>query len=439
MAALLEPSLLAELRAPTLLTLSEKGSPYHRQRVKSRFVTCKAGISRLFWRYMRTIVDGAGWGSRILVLSYNGNRGQTMKRTMPFLRTSKKEISPPRHKGTKNYLCLSVLVVDLFSRCALRSWRFILLGAVSLAMLSGAVANAAETATFSLRKVQLRDWMIQGEIQKVVGMKLYDLIDGFADIHLGFNYIDSEHTKLKKGKQELEISVFRVDSPDNAYGLYSCLRQRDGELLNLLDEASYSSGTVILWRGPYCAEVKDVSEEGASKEEMVAVTKAIGEALEGKHQPPELVRALPPEKLLYQGMLYFHNRHPLDQIWYMGTENVLLLGADVTSPTKVEAVYATYDLSNGAQGVLTIRYPKADEAQKALNLYTESVRKDMVSVNDQPAWRTLTAKNGKQTLAFQKDRLLILGLESSEPDALKPILEKTAKNLEPRKVIERKQ
>jgi hypothetical protein len=309
---------------------------------------------------------------------------------------------------------------------------------VGLAALAGALAYSADTAAFSLRKVQLKDWVTQGEIQKVVGMKLYDLIDGFADIHLGFNYQDSEHIKLKRGKKELEVSVFREDTPDNAYGLYSCLRQRDGELVDLSDEASYSPGTAVLWRGPYCVEVKDVSEESASKEDLLSVGKAIGEALEGKHQPPELVRALPKDKLLWRSVMYFHNRHPLDQVFYVGTENVLLLGADATSHTKVEAAHATYELPGGAQGIAVIRYPDPAEGKKALSLYTESVRKDMVSVNEQSPWATMTAKNGKQTLAFQKDRFLILAFETDQAGAVKPVIEALAKNLEPKKEAEGK-
>jgi hypothetical protein len=308
-----------------------------------------------------------------------------------------------------------------------------------LAALTVAITPRAHSEGFSLGKAQLNDWTRQGEIQKVVGLKLYDLIDGFADIHLGFNYIDSEHMKLKKGKKELEVSIFREDTPDNGYGLYSCLRQRDGELVDLPDEASYSPGTAVLWRGPYCVEVKDVSEEGASKEDLVAVSKAIGDTLEGKHQPPELVRALPKEKLARRGVMYFHNRHPLDQIYYVGTENVLLLGADATSHTKVEAVYAPYDLADGAQGVVVIRYPTPDEAKKAVGLYTDSVKKDVASMSDEAPWRIMTAKNGKQTVAFQKDRLLILAFESSQTEAIKPIIEKIAKNLEPKKETVAKQ
>jgi len=302
-----------------------------------------------------------------------------------------------------------------------------------LATLITAMAPRAQAQGFSLSKVQQKDWATQGEMQKVAGQKLYDLIDGFADIHMGFAYIDSEHIKLKKGKKELEVAVYREDTPGNAYGLYSALRQRDGELVELPDEASFSPGTMILWRGPYCVEVKDVGGESGSKEEVVAVAKAIGDQIEGKHEPPELVRALPKEKLVWRAVLYFHNRHPLDQIYYMGTENVLLLEVEPGKPPKAEAAYATYELPGGAQGILTIRYAAPETAQKALGLYTESVRKDMASVSDQAPWRTLTAKNGQQTLAFQKDRLLILALESSQADAVKPIVEKIAANLEPKK------
>ena len=307
------------------------------------------------------------------------------------------------------------------------------IGLLSLAVLAGVAANAADSTLFSLRKAQFKDWTPQGEIQKVVGQKLYDLIDGFADIHMGFYYIDSEHMKLKRDKKELEVNVYRVKDSDDAYGLYSALHQRDGELIALTDEASYSTGTLIAWRGPYTIEVKDVGEQPSSKDEMSAVAKTVADMMEGKHQPPELVRALPKEKLVYRGVLYFRNRHPLDQIWFMGTDNVLLLGNDITSPTKVEAVYATYSLPDGDQGLLVIRYPEIETAKKALGLYTESVRNDMATIEDKAPFEILTAKNGKQTLAFQKDRVLILGLETTQAGPVKSIVEAIAKNLEPKK------
>ncbi|MBM3333783.1 hypothetical protein FJY63_03895, partial [Candidatus Sumerlaeota bacterium] len=55
----------------------------------------------------------------------------------------------------------------------------------------GSAIGSTETATFSLGSVRLANWARDGQIQKVVGIKLYDLIDGYADIHMGFNYVDS--------------------------------------------------------------------------------------------------------------------------------------------------------------------------------------------------------------------------------------------------------
>lgn len=304
---------------------------------------------------------------------------------------------------------------------------------LALSALVGAVAPSAHADGFSLQQVQLKGWVKQGEIQKVVGHKLYDLIDGFADIHMGFAYIDSEHVNLKKGKWELEISVFRTDTPGNAFGLYSCLRDREGEALGLPDEAAFAYGTAVLWRGPYCVEVKDISEEEAPKEEIVAVCKAFSDSMTGHHQRPELVRAFPRDNIVDRGLMYFHYRHPFDQIYYMGTENVLLLGSDVFKPTKTEAAYAEYKLSRGSQGILALRYPKIEEAAKALNLYAASLKSDVVSTEDDAPWRALTLKNGKQTLAFQRGRLLILAFETTEADAVRAIMTKLAKNLEPRK------
>lgn len=309
---------------------------------------------------------------------------------------------------------------------------------LGVAVLIGATGKCADAKGFSLGRVELGQWVAQGEVLKVAGRKLYDVIDGFADIHMGFSYIDSEHLTVRRGKWELEVSVFRVDRPDNAYGLYSCLRQRDGELVDFADEASYAYGTAVLWRGPYCVEVKDVGEESAPKEEILAVCKALGDAIAGRHRPPELVRAFPREKLVYRGLIYFHNRHPFDQVRYVGVENVLLLGTDVRKPSRVEAVYADYDLPKGREGVLAIRYSKAQQAVKALDLYSASVREELTSTDDRPPWRTLTGKEGKQTIAFRKDRLLILAFDSSQPNRVRAIVERIARNLEPRKKTKRR-
>lgn len=305
--------------------------------------------------------------------------------------------------------------------------------AFGLVLLIGATALDARTEGFSLKQVPLKEWTKKDDVKKVVGEKLYDLIDGFADIHMGFAFVDSEHVTLRKGKWELEISVFRTDTPGNAFGLYSCLRDREGESLGLTDEAAYAYGTAVLWRGPYCIQVTDLSEEEAPKQEIVAVCKTLSESLKGRHQRPELVRAFPKERLVDRGLMYFHYRHPFDAIYYTGTENVLLLGSDVFKPTKTEAAYAEYKLAKASQGILALRYSKAEEAAKALKLYGGSIKNDVVSTKDDAPWRVLTLKNGKQTLGYQKGRLLVLAFETAEAPAVRAIVEKIAKKLQPPK------
>lgn len=303
---------------------------------------------------------------------------------------------------------------------------------IAASVVLGALRPAAADG-FSLRQVHLKDWVAKGEIQKVVGKKLYDLIDGFADIHMGFNYRDSEHLTVRKGKWELEVSVFRVDSPANAYGLYTCLRDRDGELVDVGDEGSYAYGTAVAWRGPYCIEVKDVSEQEAPKEEILAVCREIASTLKGGYERPQLVRALPSKNLDYKGLIYFHHRHPLDQIYYLGTENVLLLGTDAMKPSRVEAVYAEYKLSRGRHGLLVLRYPKGEQARKAVELYSSSARGDAASVENQEPWRVFRTKSGKATVVLCKGRLLMIAFEAAQPDAIKAVMAKIASNLEPPK------
>lgn len=297
------------------------------------------------------------------------------------------------------------------------------------------VCATAQAAQISLQNVKIDDWSEEGSVKKVVGKALYDLIDGFADIHMGFAFLDSEHVTLKKGKAELEVSVFRVDSTDNGFGLYSCLRDRaEGKPFDAGVEASYAYGTAIIWAGPYVIEVKDISEEPAPDEDIIAAAKQIAAAYAGpRPKLPELIRAYPKEKLVDSGMIYFHHRHPFDQVYYLGSENPLQIGLDAMKPSGLEAAYASYKLPKGVQGVLALRYKKPDVAAKALDDYTKMLADQLQSTEKDAPWVTLTAKNGKQTLAYLKDRVLILAFESSQVEPTQQIVTQIAKNLEPKK------
>jgi hypothetical protein len=66
------------------------------------------------------------------------------------------------------------------------------------------------------------------------------------------------------------------------------------------------------------------------------------------------------------------------------------------------------------------------------------LKEDMKSVDTQPGetggrWVILTARNGKTTVAWQKDRLLVVAFETAQPDPAREIIAKIAKNLEPKK------
>jgi len=305
----------------------------------------------------------------------------------------------------------------------------LLVAAISVA------SAAAESQTFSLAKVHFEGWAAEGPVKKVAGKKLYDLIDGLADIHMGFSYRDSEHLALRKGKREIEIAVFRENSPENAYGLYTCLRERDGELVPVADEASFSYGTLVAWRGPYCIQVQDVGEEETPKRDLIETAGAISRAIGGAPaKPPRLVRALPRRGLARGTILYFHHRHPLDQVYYLGTKDVLLLGTDATKPSRTEAVFADYKTPRGKQSILVVRYPDASRAAKALSLYVASLRsKGASAARENPPWRVFASKDGKATVVFRKGRLLAIAPDSVQPETARSIIEKTVENLAPQK------
>jgi len=298
----------------------------------------------------------------------------------------------------------------------------------ALVLLTG-VAVAQQQA-ISITKIILDGWEAQGDPQTWVGEKLYDAIDGWADYHLGFKFVDAQSRRLAKGDRKLELYVYRFETPWEAYGLYTVMRSRQDEILKIADEASFNAhGKSYLWRGAFVVEFTSFEGDPLTKAEFESIAQTAAAQLEGESNRPLLVSFLPAEKRIEESVLYFHYRQPLDRVLYLGTENVLLLGDDLKKPSTVEAAYAQYE-GEEPYTIVLLHYEQADTARKALDQALKSMTASGATVTADGAWRNITDKRGKQTILWQKGEYLLLSAQTRKPAGLKALMQDVVKSVE---------
>ena len=296
---------------------------------------------------------------------------------------------------------------------------------ILLAVAACSGAHAVEPLT--LEGFKIDGWTVADGPKAWIGGAVEEKIDGFVVFHQGFNLTNSQWLLLKQGDQALDVYVFTYDTPANAYGLYTVMRQTimqagGAEPVPIGDEAAYHPmGQLIAWVGRSTIILTSAAAKPPSKEAFIAVATRIASQSQTKSEKPELVRNLPTENLEPASVIYCHYRQALDQVFYVGEENVLGMGTDVKEPTEVEAVYARYTIDNRPHPVIVVRYPNEDAAAKAADAFAAMV--EAKSSQSEGGWRDLTLRNGKHTLIYYNSKVVGIAPEAVAIERVKAIIQ----------------
>ena len=298
---------------------------------------------------------------------------------------------------------------------------------ILLALAAHSVAAAEDL--LKLEGFKLDGWAVAEGPKTWIGEAVEEKIDGFVVFHQGFNLGSTQWVLLKRDEAALDLFVFTYDTPANAFGLYTVMRQTimqagGAQSVPVGDEAAFHPlGQLVAWVGRQCVIITTAGPKPPDKDAFLAVASRLVPADRPKSDKPELVAKLPTEDLDPASVIYCHYRQPLDQVFYMGEENVLGLGTDVKAPTQVEAVYARYDLDNRPHPLIVIRYPDTDAAAKAADAYAATVKPDAKGDESQGGWRDFTLRNGKHTLIYYNEETVAIAPEAAAVDRIKRIVE----------------
>jgi hypothetical protein len=200
-------------------------------------------------------------------------------------------------------------------------------------------------------------WQPDGDAKRYDSETLFDFMNGAADLYFtyGFEsltvgqYIDNEG-------RSLQVEVYGTASDADAYGLFTY--NSYGEPLDLGLDGELDSGyRLAFWQGRHYVQI--ASREAVEDDVLLVFGQAVALALPQGGQRPSLIDGLPQEGLVPGSVRFFREKMALDNLLWLGSDDVLGLGADTGG------VVARYERDGQALDLLLVSFPDAQRAEQA--------------------------------------------------------------------------
>lgn len=239
-----------------------------------------------------------------------------------------------------------------------------LLGCLSYGLsLGGEEGSASLKPTDLLPKDQdLKGWQSEGPPSVYTGEELFDYINGGAELYLEFNFkqVGVQEYRNDAGSS-LVVEVYEMDSPKNAYGLYSF--DTRGEHPAIGQEATYSFGLLKFWKDRFLCRILSLDAEEAMKGVIFSLGEKIAAKIPSEGTKSPILAYVPKENVVPESIHYFHQRVTLNNFYFLSDENILNLNQET------EGVFFEVHISGKTAKIIFIRYPRPQDSQAAFEKF----------------------------------------------------------------------
>ena len=223
-------------------------------------------------------------------------------------------------------------------------------------------------------------WQLDGAPKRYNSETLFDFMNGAADLYFTYGFESLTVGHYTADGRVIQVEVYDTASGADAYGLFTY--NSYGEPLDLGVDGEWDPGyRLAFWQGRSYVQI--VARETVDGDTLRAFGRAVASALPEGGQRPVLVDALPQEGLVPGGVRFFREKMALDNLLWLGSDDVLGLGADV------EGLVARYERDGQAMDLLLVAFPDAQRAEQA-RAGLEGAGLDTLAVTDRKG-RTLGA------------------------------------------------
>ncbi len=247
------------------------------------------------------------------------------------------------------------------------------------------------------------EWKEDGPSQEFNGEDLYLYIDGGAEIYREYGFEEVLVQEYKdRGGTRLSLEIFRMTSPESAYGMYTFKRSPRGTPLEIGAEGQLEDYYLNFWKGNFLVTITGQDESPATGRGLLELARAVAGRIQGPSGPARIVAELPLPGLIAASVRYFKG--------YLGfMNNYSSLGKEAFR--FEEGVRGDY--SSGAS-LFILSYPSEDALRQAFPAIEQALRNDPRAIgleSGEGLSLTLTDDRGKLLSLQAAGNLLLICLE----------------------------
>jgi hypothetical protein len=206
---------------------------------------------------------------------------------------------------------------------------------------------------------EVAGWRAQAPAVRYDAQTIFNYIDGHGEVYLAYGMAACVTRRYAgpAGEGELVADAFEMASPADAYGVFT--HSREGEPVDVGQDASFGYGTLSFWKGRYFVSVLAEQESERTRAAILALGRAVAEAIRETGERPALVGRLPTAGLEPGSVVYLRHPRILEAHVPVGPDNPLGVGP------SAPAVAARYRLGGGAADLVLVEYSAAEAAAAA--------------------------------------------------------------------------
>ncbi len=238
---------------------------------------------------------------------------------------------------------------------------------------------------------------------------LYDYIDGGAELYLTYDFRQVMVRRYSKpNAPEIELGIYEMGSPQDAYGIFSAERQ--DEDIGIGQDSEYGGGLLRFWKGRYFVTALAIGDEEVARPAILALGHGVAQAISQPGERPSLLNLLPKESLIPNTIRFFHSYQVLNRQYFLSEDNILNLD------NQTDALFAPYQTNGSKSFLLLIHYPDSLRAKKAFDSFVLNYLPEARF----SGWARM--ENGTWTVARVRDRLVMIVFEALEKNWAEELL-----------------
>jgi hypothetical protein len=209
-----------------------------------------------------------------------------------------------------------------------------------------------------------------GEIRTFDGNRLWEYIDGGAELYLQYRFLDVATADYKNPEVELVADIYHFENSTNAYGLYTQLRPDEPNFILFGVEGFGAPASIVFVKGPFLVRLLTYKDDEPGNLALTALAQELNRTLPGATTRPNTFLLFPVNSVIGTSDRYFSESFRGLKFMSRVYSQDYLLGNDTVT------LFITPDES----GEKYLRWTEYAEAMKRLAMAPDSLGFDSARV-----------------------------------------------------------